>query len=120
MAWSTCKTLAYILLLPGKVIVDDPRLPAFPESAEEAHARINVVLEVSSSKQGRCRPMLITLCPVAAVAIAVRCAGHWQSIPGKHFGRSAWRGVNCLTPATVMQAAQLCYLIQFAPYAGHQ
>ncbi|KAL3137967.1 hypothetical protein ABBQ38_005212 [Trebouxia sp. C0009 RCD-2024] len=29
----------------GKVIIDDPRLPAFPESAEEAHARINAVLE---------------------------------------------------------------------------
>ena len=30
----------------GKVLIDDPTLPAFPESAEEAHARISSVLEV--------------------------------------------------------------------------
>ena len=32
----------------GKAIIDDPNFPAFPESAEEAHARINAVLEVST------------------------------------------------------------------------
>ena len=32
----------------GKVIIDDPKLPALPESAEEAHARISAVLEVSA------------------------------------------------------------------------
>lgn len=36
----------------GKVIIDDPNFPAFPESAEEAHARINAVLEVSTPQNG--------------------------------------------------------------------
>jgi len=33
-------------LLADNFIIDDPDLPAFPETAEQAHARINVALEV--------------------------------------------------------------------------
>ena len=33
-------------LFADNFIIDDPDLPAFPETAEQAHARINVALEV--------------------------------------------------------------------------
>ena len=33
-------------LFADDFIIDDPDLPAFPETAEQAHARINVALEV--------------------------------------------------------------------------
>lgn len=72
---------------PGKVIVDDPNFPAFPESAEEAHARINAVLEVSILKMVFCMPMFITLQPVTA---ADHCAGNRQSISWEHTGSIPW------------------------------
>lgn len=41
-----CIVTVESVCIAGKVLIDDPTLPAFPESAEEAHARINSVLEV--------------------------------------------------------------------------
>lgn len=45
----------------GKAIIDDPNFPAFPESAEEAHARINAVLQVSTPKWVFCMLTLTTV-----------------------------------------------------------
>lgn len=75
---------------PGKVVVDDPSFPAFPESAEEAHARINAVLEVSTLTPVSCMPTLIELQPDAADAISLDCAGHRQSISWKHTDSVPW------------------------------
>lgn len=115
---------------PGKVVVDDPRFPAFPESAEEAHARINAVLEVSSSKQGHCKPVLITTCLDVALTVAAQHAGHWQPISGKHLGCSSWRGARLFQhPKFKLTCRQPKCLIFLAPeplmqlshhHAGHQ
>ncbi|KAA6423094.1 MAG: hypothetical protein FRX49_07081 [Trebouxia sp. A1-2] len=46
--WNGSSIDAALKLAPlsDNFIIDDPDLPAFPETAEQAHARINVALEV--------------------------------------------------------------------------
>lgn len=72
--------------------MDDSNFPAFPESAEEAHARINAVLEVSTPKMVSCMPTLIKLQPDAADYIRLDCAGHRQSTSWKYTDSIPWRG----------------------------
>ena len=102
----------------GKAIIDDPNFPAFPESAEEAHARMNAVLEVSACKLVFCTPMLISFKPDAAVATAVHCAGHRQSVSGKYTGCISWRGASSSASTTVMlqHAKVACLTLHPAPH----